>query len=212
MLEGFFFGKHLDEDEKMHVTVHKYWFMGVKVLWLPTVCFIFAWTLLYFIPDRHVFYGVLVMTIAIAVWWAHNFMDFYLDTWIITSKGIIDLQWHGWFHRTASRVLYSDIEAVDYEIKGIWQTVLNVGTVGVEKISTGSNISMEYIKKPKQVASLISELSEQYIHAKNLKDAKTVQNILAEFIAGNMQMKEFEEETEEDEEETESDDEESDDE
>jgi hypothetical protein len=114
-------------------------------------------------------------------------MDYYLDAWLITNKGVIDLEWHGWFHRSSSRILYSDINGVEYEIKGVFGTLIGYGTMALEKISTGDAITMPYVKKPRRVETAILEAMEAYMLKKNLKDATTVQNILSEFVASTMQ-------------------------
>ncbi len=174
--------------------------MGIKTLVLPTAIFIALWLLLYAIRDLYIFYGVAVLSCATALWWIRNFLDYYLDAWLITNKGVIDLAWHGWFNRTSSRVLYSDIQTVSYEIKGVWQTLFGVGNLSLEKISTGAVIAMDNVSNPRNVETIILESMETYVHAKNLKDAKTVQNILAEFVAGSLQTRESEREEEEEEE------------
>ncbi len=195
MLEKFFFKQHLGEDEKIHLVVHKYWMIGVKELVLPTVVFILLWILLLSMRgEKYVFYGVSLLSVGSIVWWIRNFLDYYLDAWLITNKGVIDLEWKGWFHRTSARILYSDIEAASYEIKGIMPTLLRIGTLTLEKISTGSEVSIPHVKNPKLVESKILENLETYMHKKNLKDAKTVQNLLAEFVAGSMNSERFEEE------------------
>lgn len=192
VLESHFFGKHLDEDEAITLVVHKHWLLGVRTLVWPTAVFIGLWVLLYWVPDKYVFFGVAFTTMVTVVWWLRNFYDYYLDAWIITNKGIIDLEWHGWFHRQSARVLYSDIQGVEYEIKGIVGTLLNIGTIAVEKISTGTAISMQHVKRPRAVETAILEMLEAYMLKKNLKDSSTVKDILAEFVAGAMQTKDFE--------------------
>lgn len=130
-----------------------------------------------------------VAELCIAVWWLRSFFDYYLDAWIITDQGIIDVSWHGWFHRQSSRILYSDIHGVSYEIQGIASTLLRFGTVSIEKVSGGTVVSLEDVASPRRVENLILKNMEEYMHTKNLKDAKTVQTILSEFVASSVQLK-----------------------
>ena len=161
--------------------------MGVKTLVFPSIVFIALWVLLAFMPNRYMFYGIALAAVATLVWWIRNFLDYFLDAWLVTNKGIIDLEWHGWFHRSATRVLYSDVEGVGYEVKGISGTIFNYGEMKLEKVSTGGTICMQFVHKPKDVQAAILAAKEKYEHTKNLKDATTVQNILAEFVAGTLQ-------------------------
>ena len=187
MLNNFFFNQHLDDEEEIKMVVHKHWLLGIRSLWLPTLVFSAVWSLLYFARTKYMVYGISLASLGIALWWIRNFMDYYLDAWVITNKGVVDLEWHGWFHRTSARVLYSDIQGVEYEIKGILGTVVGYGLLSLEKISTGGTISMPYVQQPRKVEALILQCMENYMHKKNLKDATTVQTILAEFVASTMQ-------------------------
>lgn len=187
MLNEYFFDRHLDDEETIHLVVHKHWLIGIKSLWLPTLVFALVWSILFIVRTEYVVYGVALGAVGIGIWWIRNFMDYYLDAWLITNKGVIDLEWHGWFHRSSSRILYSDINGVEYEIKGIFGTLIGYGTMALEKISTGDAITMPYVKKPRRVETAILEAMEAYMLKKNLKDATTVQNILSEFVASTMQ-------------------------
>ncbi len=189
VLSNFFFGKHVDEEEEILRIVHKHWLLGVKSLWAPTLVFAAIWSLLYYVRTKYAVYGVSLTAVVIGVWWIRNFMDYYLDAWIVTNKGVVDLEWHGWFHRTSTRVLYSDIQGLEYEIHGITGTILGYGDISLEKISTGNTMTMPYVKNPRGVEVVILEAMERYMHKKNLKDASTVQEILAEFVASSIQKK-----------------------
>ncbi len=189
-MNNFFFAKHLDDEEEIVLIVRKHWLFGLKALFWPTILFLGLWSIVYFSPHMTMFYGIATAEVFVLLWWIRNFMDYYLDAWLITNKGIIDLEWHGWFHRSSARVLYSDIQGVSYEVNGIVGTLFSYGLMEIEKISTGNTIEMEYVKKPRTVESVILECMEAYLHKKNLKDATTVQEILAEFVAGTIQKRE----------------------
>lgn len=193
MLQKFFFTQHLDDEEKILLVVHKHWLLGIKSLWLPSLVFTAVWSILYFRQTEYIVYGVSLAALGVGIWWIRNFMDYYLDAWVVTNKGVIDLEWHGWFHRTSSRVLYSDIQGLSYEVKGIAGTLFGYGELELEKISTGTTLSMPFVKKPRKVEAVILQAMEAYMHKKNLKDATTVQSILAEFVASTLQKKAAEE-------------------
>ncbi len=193
VLESFFFSRHLDDDEEIAMVVHKHWLTGLKSLFWPSLIFLGAWSIVALSPNRSIFYGIALADVFVLIWWIRNFMDYYLDAWVITNRGIIDLEWHGWFHRSSTRVLYSDLQGVSYEINGIMGTLFRYGNMEIEKISTGTTMEMHYVKNPRVVESVILENMEAYMHTKNLKDATTVQEILAEFVAGSLQKKNAEE-------------------
>ena len=193
MFHAWLFKRHLDDDEEVIRVVHKHWLLGVKFLFFPIIVFAglaFLLSIAFSMPMLYIIAGLEIITV---VWGMRNFLDYYLDAWMITNTGIIDVEWHGWFHRQSSRVLFSDLQGVSYEINGIWETMLRYGTISVEKISTGSEIAMEYVARPREVEALILKSMEDYVHTKNLKDATAVQDILTTVIAREMQMKELDE-------------------
>lgn len=189
MLQDYFFRRHLDEDEEILLVVQKHWMLGIRSLYAPSLLFIGIWCILLLGHSRMMVYGVSLAALAAAVWWIRCFLDYYLDAWIVTNKGVIDLEWHGWFHRSSTRVLYSDVEGVGYEVKGVMGTLLNFGEMQLEKISTGSAVTMPFVHKPKRVEAVLLEAMEAYILKKNLRDASTVRDILSEFVASSMQAK-----------------------
>lgn len=187
------FSRHLEEDEALHMVVHKHWILGLKFLFWPSVSFLACWVLLYQAPFKSVFYAISLWSVVSLVWWFRNFFDYYLDAWIITDIGIIDVEWHGWFHRQSSRILYSDIQGVSYEINGVTSTLLRYGTISVEKISTGSAVSLDSVPSPRKIEGVVLKNMEGYLHTKNLKDATHVQDILANIVAREVQLQDLDE-------------------
>ncbi len=191
MLQKMLFTKHLDDDETLVRVVHKHWLLGVRALLWPTAWIAFDALLAVGFPTRAMFILCGVFGAVVAVWWLRSFFDYFLDAWIITNEGIIDVAWHGWFHRESARILYSDIQGVSYEIKGVIGTLLQVGVISVEKISTGDSVSLESVKRPKKIESLLLANQEKYLHKKNLRDGKEVQKMLSSLLANQMNMKEL---------------------
>lgn len=191
MLQKMLFTKHLDDDEVLVRVVHKHWLLGVKALFWPMLWLVLTGLVALGFPTRGMLIVCGVFALCVFVWWLRNFFDYFLDAWIITNEGIIDVAWHGWFHRESSRILYSDIQGVSYEIKGVVGTLLQVGTISVEKISTGDSVSLESTKRPKKIESLLLSHQEKYLHKKNLKDSKQVQELLATLVAERLQLQEL---------------------
>jgi len=120
-----------------------------------------------------------------------NFLDYFLDVWLVTNMAIIDVKWHGWFHRTATKILFSDIQGVSYEIKGISGTLFNYGEISVEKVSTGGKVALDNVSQPRLVAAAILQNMEVYLHGKNLKDAKRIQELLTGVVSRELSLGEL---------------------
>jgi uncharacterized membrane protein YdbT with pleckstrin-like domain len=147
----FLFTQHIEDDETMKAVIHRHWIFGVKAVLFSTFLIIALVALIVITKNvmaRWVEGAVLILLI---IWWMRTFLDYFLDAWVITDHGIIDLAWHGWFHRESTRVLYSDIQGVSYEMKGILGTLFRFGDIAVEKISTGTTISLTQVPVPRRV-------------------------------------------------------------
>lgn len=190
-LNSLLFKRHLNDEEEIIQVVHKHWLLGLKFLFWPVLVFIGFALLITVVPRPPVLYILAAFAIGTVIWGIRNFLDYYLDAWMITDTGIVDVEWHGWFHRQSSRVLYSDLQGVSYEINGVGATFLRYGTIGVEKISTGTEISMDYVPHPRAIEVLILKQMEAYLHTKNLKDSTVIQDLLSTVIAREMQLKEI---------------------
>ncbi len=191
MLSKWMFKKHLEDDEDLKRVVHKHWLFGAKALFWPTLWIATAALIVWINPARGMITVMGVLAFVFAIWWLRNFFDYFLDAWLVTDQGIVDIAWHGWFHRESSRVLYSDLQGISYEIQGVWGTLLQFGTISVEKISNGQTISMDHVKFPKKIEILVLQNMEQYLHKKNLKDSKQIQKLLATLVAEQMQLEEL---------------------
>ena len=195
MLDALLFKRHLDDAEVLSKVVHKHPVVGLRELFWPSLFGLFSLLLILTWPKGIALWIVLGFIAACAIWWLRQFFNYYLDAWIITDQGIIDLNWLGWFHRQSARVLYSDVQGVSYEIQGVVGTLLKYGTISIEKISTGTAISLPYVHKPKKVESLILQNMEAYLHKKNIKNSKHVQEILSAFVSEKMQLTDVESKT-----------------
>lgn len=187
VLDNRLFKRHLESDEHIIFIVHRHWISGLKHLALPTLALLVLCAILLTVPERVVATTVLILLGITFVWLLRNFFDYFLDAWVITNTGVIDVAWHGWFHRESARILYSDIQGVSYEIKGIIPTIFQTGTISVEKVSTGSAISMTFVKRPRKIEQIILENMEKYIHKNNLRDATTLQNLLVNVLSKEVQ-------------------------
>jgi hypothetical protein len=193
MFESLFI-RHLEDDEPLYIAVHKHWVVGVRHLLLPGSALLASWTLLYFAPITPVAYAVLVLDTPLALWTFRNFLNYFLDAWLITDRSVIDVEWHGFLHRTSTRIDYSSIEGVSYEIKGVLGTMFRYGTVTIERVGTGALVSIRDVKKPRDVESAILACQDACIRTKNMKDSAAVKDIIAEIVAERMYLKEKEEE------------------
>lgn len=199
MLDRLLFLRHLEPDEELQHIVHKHWMIILLAIFWPSASFLLALTTIALLPYRPAVLLAGCWASLSIVWWVRNFFDEYLDAWIVTDTAIIDIEWFGWFHRKSTRILYSDIEGVSYEIQGILATLFRYGTVSIERVSTGAVLDLDYVPHPRRIEGMILQSMETYLHSKNLKDATHVQEILSAIVAEQLQLQDIKEAEEEEE-------------
>lgn len=193
------FHRHLEEDEELRKIVHKHWGVVLGAVAWPSASLLLAIATIALLPYRAAILLAGGWAALSMVWWLRNFLGEYLDAWLITDAAVIAVEWFGWFHRRSTRILYSDIEEVSYEVQGILATMFRYGTVSIERVATGAVVELDCVPHPREVTNTILRSMEEYLHTKNLKDAKNVQEILSTIVAEQLQLQQISEEEEEEE-------------
>ena len=89
-----------------------------------------------------------------------EFTDYWLDSWIVTTERVIDIEQLGLFNRTISEVHLSQIQDVTSETKGFLATFLTYGNVFVQTAAERERFEFKNIDNPDDVKLRISELTK----------------------------------------------------
>jgi hypothetical protein len=93
-----------------------------------------------------------------------NFIDYYLDIWIITTERIIDIEQRGFFSRTISEQRISNIQDITSEVKGIVATVLKFGYLYIQTAGEKQRFVFEDVPDPDGLRDLIIKLIDEHKH------------------------------------------------
>jgi len=88
-----------------------------------------------------------------------NYIDWYLDIWIVTNYRIINIEQHGLFGRTMSELMLYNVQDVTSEIIGLIHTVFDYGTIHIQSAGETSRFEFEDIEHPNHVAKRVLELA-----------------------------------------------------
>ena len=88
------------------------------------------------------------------------FLDYYLDSWIVTTRRIINIEQNGLFGRTVSELRLYRIQDVTATVNGFTKTMFNFGEVEIQTAGEKERFAFEEISQPNEVAKKILELSE----------------------------------------------------
>ncbi|MFC1639080.1 PH domain-containing protein [Patescibacteria group bacterium] len=80
-----------------------------------------------------------------------NFVDFYLDAWIVTNDRILNVEQDGLFDRTVSELDLAKVQDVTSEVKGVLPFAFGYGTVYVQTAGEKERFIFEQVPKPEEV-------------------------------------------------------------
>ncbi|OGL72224.1 hypothetical protein A3D69_03920 [Candidatus Uhrbacteria bacterium RIFCSPHIGHO2_02_FULL_54_11] len=159
--------------ERVVMILRRFWFTALWIVLTAVILFllpvgVYA-LLLNFSPsllDDSLITPALAMTACLyylAVWLFAftDFVDYYLDTWIITTGRIINVEQHGLFRRTASELNLSSIQDATSEISGPLQTFFKYGNVFVQTAAERERFHLKDIPHAEEVKETIMHLSEE---------------------------------------------------
>ncbi|MBU1034775.1 PH domain-containing protein [Patescibacteria group bacterium] len=89
-----------------------------------------------------------------------NYIDYYLDIWIVTDRRILNIEQHGLFGRTVSELRLYRVQDVTSEVRGFWKTMFDYGEVYIQTAGEEQRFIFEDIPHPNDAAKLILEMSE----------------------------------------------------
>lgn len=88
-----------------------------------------------------------------------SFLNYYLDLWVVTDERILDIDQEGAFVRKVSELPLRRIQDVHVEVKGVFATVFNFGTIEVQTAGAEQKFEFEGIPNPQKVSRQILEIA-----------------------------------------------------
>jgi hypothetical protein len=111
--------------------------------------------------------GLVAFTLFRGVYWLFilvfgltEFFDYYLDVWIVTNERIVDIQLKGLFARAISETRLYRVQDVTAQMKGVFATLFDYGTVHVQTAGATGRFTFEQMPDPDEVVRNISKLIE----------------------------------------------------
>lgn len=90
-----------------------------------------------------------------------NFVNWYLDIWIITNDRLIDIRQEALFARTIAELDLYKIQDMASEVKGIFATIFNYGNVFIQTAGEQERFELLNIHDPHNLRKKIADLSEE---------------------------------------------------
>jgi len=90
-----------------------------------------------------------------------NFVEFYLDAWIVTNDRVVDIEQFGLFSRTISELELFRIQDITVDVHGIFATLFKYGTLTIMTASSNLNIVFKNIPSPNKVRQKLLQLANE---------------------------------------------------
>ncbi len=90
-----------------------------------------------------------------------NFLDWFLDIWIVTDHRIVNIEQSGLFGRTMSELMLYNVQDVTSEVKGFLHTIFNYGRIEIETAAEKERFIFDNVPHPDHLAKRILELAGQ---------------------------------------------------
>jgi hypothetical protein len=91
-----------------------------------------------------------------AIYGSREFYIWHANACVITSERLVDIDQQAIFRKTVSDIEYAKIIDISYSVRGISQTIFNIGSIRVQ--SVGATLLLKNIKEPGRVNQLLVDL------------------------------------------------------
>ena len=98
---------------------------------------------------------------AVWVYSFSEFIDYYLDIWIVTNERVINVEQLGLFARVASELNLTAVQDVTSDVRGIVHTLFDYGIVHIQTAGEKTRFVFKQIHHPEIVKRQIIQLADQ---------------------------------------------------
>ena len=180
-LRQYLFSDYLEDEEEIIFVAHRHFFVFVSDVFrvvvfhaLIPIGFWFLFPQLLAVYAIWFFIGVARILLVL--------QDWFYDCWLITSRGVVGVEWTGYFERTSSRVEYQSIEGMSYTIKGVMPTMFNYGSVTLAKLGGATSVTLKDAYNPKRVEKNLVSAQERFMTSKNFTDQEVLKQLLSDLV------------------------------
>ncbi len=108
-------------------------------------------------PTMTFFYLSFLVSIAVsALLFFPSWMSWYFSVFIVTDQRFIQITQKGFFHRSVVDMGLNQIQMVNYEVKGLQETILGYGTILMQTFV--GDLIIHYIHHPAKIQKKILEI------------------------------------------------------
>lgn len=139
--------------------------LAIVLLAVPAVGYIMIEGLFPTFLTHPLIYPILILSastylLSIYLFIFADFIDFYLDLWIVTNDRIVDIEQFNLFSRSISELDLFRIQDVTTDVHGFFATLFDYGNVTVKTASQNVNIVFKNVPNPNFIRQRIIEMAD----------------------------------------------------
>lgn len=159
------------ENEVVLMFLRRHWIVLAKLM-VMSVAMCFMPVIIYFailnyttMWDSASFNGIFILLASafylfVLLFTFSNFIDYYLDVWIVTDMRVVNIEQRGLFARTISENDLAKVQDVTSDVKGLVATFLKYGDVFIQTAAEKERFVFKQVPNPDEIARKISNLAQ----------------------------------------------------
>lgn len=153
---------HLKPGEHIRAFARRHWLTLMPPLFLALFLIVLPFFLLFPLfawgaPGIFLFAACVVFGILTAV---RSFWTWDADVLIVTECRVVVVRQRGVFHRAVGEMMLADVTDVQWMRRGVWETVIPMGTLTIAGSSSQGALTMHRVPRPDRLQALLNELRE----------------------------------------------------
>lgn len=104
-------------------------------------------------------------------------IDNYYDITIVTNDRLVNINQEQLFYRKVSELVLTDVQDVSSTVKGFLPSLFDYGDVDIQTAGERVNFHMSKVAHPREIAMIITDLSDQAEHNVNRRKRIPKRNI-----------------------------------
>lgn len=169
-----YIGVHCVHGEKALMFIRRHWLFEVLIALQGLVFALIPFLIWFFIRglliewSLPVLFFVLIYIQFVLFYTLKRWLDFYLDTIIVTSHKIIDIDQVGFFNRQISETSLVQIQDAMGHLQGFLGTMLKFGKIEIQTAGNELNFSLDKVAHPIETAAVIEDIQARYLQNMSL--------------------------------------------
>lgn len=160
-------------NEHVLMFLHRHWIVVLKII-LAAIFFLIIPIIIYVSVlnftnyfDSPAFVAIFILFMSafylfVVLYTFSNFIDYYLDVWVVTNQRVINIEQQGLFARVVSEKDLGRMQDITSDVRGFLGTILNYGDVYIQTAAEQERFIFKQVPFADEVARRISNLVSEY--------------------------------------------------